>query len=308
MPLIFVSQYEINDQANLIVPDRYNAEGGSIAVAVAVTLLDREVNQTVWAPNKPWFYPIHYGDDMANYQKGIVYAISRWSIEMLDFLGRERSSGATDVDLDKAAGALKYNPETWIYDIKDSLLPRTSSDQMYNTAIKALLRYNERVSKGTAPYRRDAADNLIQAIDRVRKDLGAEGSTIELLIMEPENFSREDLQRLTPSQSKLLSSNRGHFDNNIDDVFYSVKGRMYAYYHLLNALGQDFQKVIKDKGADNLWASMLITMRSGSGLYSLSLSNGKLMSWVVPNHAAEIGFFLLRVDKQLKEISNVLEK
>jgi len=306
-PAVFVWQYKINDDLVLPIESKFDISGGSRAVATASALLDIEINKTTWAPNKPWFFPIHYGDDMTNYQKGIVFAVSRWSIEMVDQLGRQRGSGSSDPDLEKASGALKYNPETWLYDISDSMLPRTSADQMYNVAIEALTRYNKRLANKSAVYDL-RADNIIQALNRIRKDLGDRGSMLEVLILEPNDFSEEEIQNLTSEQLEVLNVNGGHFDTSVDDVFYAVKGRMYAYFHLLAALGQDAHIMLKEKNVNELWKAMLLTMRSGAGMYSISLSNGAPMSLLIPNHAAQIGFFVLRVDKQMKEIIDVLAK
>jgi len=306
-PTMFISQYEINDNPHLQINPQFVIDGGSKVVSQVVTLLDREINNTIWAPNKPFFYPISWGDDMQMYQEGIAYAVSRWAVEMNDYLGRGRSSTASDGDLEKASGALKYDPRTWVYDIGDSILPRTSSEGMYNNAITALMNYNKRLAEGNAVYDL-RADNIINFIDRVRKDLGGQGASLELSILSKDNLTQDELNSLTPEMRELVHSNGGHFDYAADNLFFSTKGRMYGYYIILQALGEDAKKELEARNAYTLWLRMLTSLRSGAELYNLSISNGETMSWIVPNHLAQIGFYLQRADKQLLELENVLSK
>ena len=83
-------------------PTAYDS-GGSKAVATAAALVEREIER--WAPNKPFWHPAAALDNMPNYQLGLMYAVSRFAIEMGDQLGRTRGSSAIDKDLDRAAGS-----------------------------------------------------------------------------------------------------------------------------------------------------------------------------------------------------------
>lgn len=306
-PAAFIWQYEINDDPYIEVSQEYVVDGGSHVVSAVNSLLDREVNNTVWAPNKPFFFPISWGDDMSFYQEGIAYAISRWAVEMNDYLGRGRSSTASDSDLETASGALKYNPRTWVYDISDGLLPRTSSAGMYNNAIDALHRYNQRLAAGKAVYDL-RADNLINVLDRIRKDLGGQGASIELTVLNPDSLTQDEINSLTPEMLERLGHNDGHWDFEADDIFYTTKGRMYGYYVILRALGEDARPILEERNAVELWNRMLTSLRTGAELYSISISNGDLDDWVSPNHLTTIGFMLERSTRQMKELESVLAR
>ncbi len=65
---------------------------------------DVEHESDRWAPNKPFWHPASALSYMPNFQTGMMYAISRFAVEMGDQLGRTRGSSAIDPDLDKAAG------------------------------------------------------------------------------------------------------------------------------------------------------------------------------------------------------------
>ncbi|GHD41244.1 hypothetical protein GCM10017083_05430 [Thalassobaculum fulvum] len=258
--------------------------GASRAVAAAAALIDREVNQHFWVANDPFFYPSSWLDNTPNYQQGIVYALSRFAIEMTDQIGRTRGSSEADRDLDKAAGLLKYPGDVWIYNISTSLLPTASSEAQYRSARRALLAYNDRLAAGDAVFER-RADNLLATIDRIAADLGSASATID--------------QHLAQPRPLLV-------DTRVDDVFYGVKGRLYGYFILLREMGDDFEPVLKEKQLDQVWAQMLDSLRQAAVLDPLVVMNGDPDGSLLPNHLAVQGFYLLRARTQLREIGSVL--
>lgn len=268
-------------------PDFRPAEiqpGASRAVAAAAGLIDREVNQHHWVANDPFFYPSVWLDNTPNYQQGIVYALSRFAIEMTDQIGRTRGSSEADADLDRAAGLLKYPGNVWIYDISTSLLPTASSESQYRSARRALLAYNDRLTAGQAVFER-RADNLLATIDRIASDLGSASATID--------------QHLAQTRDAWV-------DTRVDDVFYGVKGRLYGYYILLREIGDDFEPVLKEKQLGQVWAQMLDSLRQAAVLNPLVVVNGSPDGLYFPSHLAVQGFYLLRARTQLREIGSIL--
>ena len=100
--------HQINDDLDFQSPPNQQVSGGSYAVGMVTALVNREVTETNWVPNNPFPFPSYFLDNMPNFQLGLMYALSRFGIEMTDSLGRTRGSSAADPDLDKAAGLLKY--------------------------------------------------------------------------------------------------------------------------------------------------------------------------------------------------------
>ena len=226
--------------------------GGSQAVAVTEMLIRREVDNYFWVANDPFFFPSALLDNTPNYQQGIMYALSRFTIEMSDQIGRTRGSSEVDPDLDKAAGLLKYPGTVWIFDLSTSLMPTASSESQYRAAARALASYNERLAAGEAIFER-RADNLLGTLDRIAADLGSASATID--------------QHLAGTHATLI-------DTQVDDIFYRVKGRLYAYYRLLDMLGRDFEPVLSDKQVDSSWTQMLDSMRQASALDPIVVMNG----------------------------------
>jgi hypothetical protein len=256
----------------------------SKSVAVAVQLIDREINQHEWTANDPFFRPGAWLERMPAFQKGIISAVSRFAIEMGDQIGRTRGSSQIDADLDKAAGMLKYPPDVWVYNFSVSIFPTASSERQYLGAMKALQRYNTRLARGEAVFER-RADNLQATLDRIALDLGAASAGLANSVTDP----------------SLL-------DTNADVLFYDVKGRMYAYYLLLEGLKLDYHDIIVEKQLSQAWDEMEKSLAEGANLNVFFVLNNKPDSQLLPNHLSAMGFYLLRSRTQLKEITNILLK
>ena len=268
---------EFQPSADLVV------DGGSKAVATAAALVAREADR--WAPNKPVLHPAAGLDNMPNYQLGILYAASRFAIEMGDALGRTRGSSAIDPDLDRAAGLLKYDGTIWYWG-SGNLVPTATADSQYMQGVEALQTYNRRLGTGDATYDR-RADNLIAFLDRVAADLGSASAALD---------------------ERALQSNAGFFDFRADDVFYNIKGRLYGYALILRDVGADFGSVIAEKQVHPIWEQMMASLRTAAAMDPLIVANGKQDGLFVPSHLASQGFYLLRARTQLREITDTLSK
>jgi len=261
----------------------YAFEGGSKAVATAAALVAREADH--WAPNKPWLHPAAGLDNMPNYQLGILYASSRFAIELGDALGRTRGSSAIDPDLDRAAGLLKYDGTIWYWG-SSNFVPTATADSQYLQGVEALRNFNRRLASGDATYDR-RADNLIAFLDRVSSDLGSASAALD---------------------ERALQSNAGYFDFLADDVFYNIKGRLYGYALILRDVGSDFGLVIAEKQASAIWEQMMASLRTAAEMDPLIVANGKQDGLFVPSHLSAQGFYLLRARTQLKEVADALTK
>lgn len=262
------------------------AAGASRAVATTAALIDREVNVNRWTANDPFFFPAAALDNMPNYQKGIIAALSRFAIELSDQIGRTRGSSEIDPDLDKAAGLLKYSGAIWIFDLSTSWAPTASSEAQYRAAMRSLTAYNERLARGEATFER-RADNLLTTLDRIATDIGSSSAALDRHIRERAG---------------------GFVDTQADDLFYSVKGRLYAYYLILRDLGDDFAKVLGERDVGPSWAQMLASFRAAAELDPWVVVNGAPDGQIMPSHLAAQGFYLLRARTQLREITNILLK
>jgi hypothetical protein len=282
-PVGMMIVHKVDDQIPLDVDVQ---TGQSQSVAIAARLIQRETDIHPWVANDPWFLPGAALDNMPNFQQGIVYALSRFAIEMSDQIGRTRGSSEVDSDLDKAAGLLKYAGDVWVWDFSVSLAPTAPSDSQYRAARRSLLSYNDRLARGEATFEA-RADNLQTTLERIAADLGSGSAVIDTYILE--------------NSGSII-------DFHADDIYYRNKGRLYAYYLLLDALRADFKNVIVEKDVSKAWEQMLQSLKIAASAQPLIVINGDPDSFWRPSHLTSQGFYLLRARTQLKEVANILLK
>lgn len=283
-PISMLVVHSIDDDPDFVPPPALDVAGGSRAVAMAAALVDREVNETGWVANAPFPFPSHFLDNMPNFQLGVVYAVSRFAVLMSDQLGRTRGTSQVDPDLDKAAGAFKYDGTRWFWRPSVSLLPTASAESEYRAGVRSLTAYNRRLAAGQAVYDR-RADNLVALLESVAADLGSASAAIA---------------------ERIGASGTFWFDTEADDLFYANKGRLYAYYMILREVGHDFAGVLAERRAEAVWKQMLDSLRAGAELHPLIVSNAAADSVILPNHLTTQGFYLLRSRTQIREVASVL--
>jgi hypothetical protein len=281
-PVGMMLNNHVDDDLNLQPAAAYDVPGGSKAIAVVATLVARDADS--WLPNAPFWHPAAALDNAPNFQLGTISAVSRFTLEAGDYLGRVRGSSAIDQNLDKAVGLLKYDGRTWYWG-QGNIIPMAKAESQYRDAVEYLDRYNRDVAAGKSTYDK-RADNLIAFLDRAAADLGSASAELDA----------------------RAQAGGGYFDLQADDVFYNAKGRLYGYYVILAALGEDFAMVIKDKQAGEIWANMLTSLRTGAGMNPLIIVNGDPDSMTMPSHLRAIGFPLLRARIQMRELADVLQK
>jgi hypothetical protein len=280
-PVGMIIVHKINDDPNFTAGQVQ--PGQSRAVALAAALIQREVGDTYWPANDPFFMPGAALDNMPNFQRGIQQALARFAIEMVDQIGRARGSASADPDLSEARSLLNYSPDKWYF---DSATLAANSESQYLKAMVRLQAYNGRLAAGTASFE-PRADNLIATMDRIGKDLGGASDKVD-------------------QQIDLHAGD--WYDLQADNVFYLNKGLLYANALLLRELGADFKNVLDERGATTIWERMVGSMLEGASLQPLVVINGEPNAMVEPNHLAAQGFYLLRARTQLEEMTDILQK
>ncbi|CAN5908138.1 DUF2333 family protein [soil metagenome] len=260
--------------------------GESRTVALAAQLVTREVDVHTWTPMMPFFVPAGYLDNMPNFQRGIMAALGRFSTELMDQVGRTRGSSQVDRDLEQARGFLNEQPNIWLWQPSVSLMPSTTSAQKYRAGRERLQAYNRRLASGQAVFER-RADNLQALLDRIANDEGSDSAVIDQHIIEKAG----DL-----------------FDIRADDIFYFNKGRLYANFLILRELGVDFENVIRERNLTTAWNGTVETFRLAAALSPWIVWNGYPDGFLIPNHLAAQGFYLLRARVQLRELTAILLK
>ncbi len=119
--------------------------GRSQLVDMEIYLIRFEVDDNAFIPSliqhKLGFFGIPWDDTpffdrKSMFQKGVLKAVRRASIELVDTLGRVRGTSSADPDLEVARGLLQYDMETWRINPFDARRPflATPSDAVYRKA------------------------------------------------------------------------------------------------------------------------------------------------------------------------------
>lgn len=257
--------------------------GGSHAVNMAEALILREVVTGRWAPNDPPFFPTAMHDNMANFQRGMIRAIGRFTLQLENQVGRLRGSSAIDEDLKRAAGLLQFPPDVWLFDFNQSLLPVQPAEAQYEAAARALRSYNLRIAAGTAIFEA-RADALALTVEQMASELSARAALIDSHV----------------SAGYFVLNTRS------DDIFYANKGMAYASYLLLRELGTDFERVIQSQGLAKVWDQALDSLRHAAEQRPRIVLNGAGVNSLLANHLHIQGFYLKRAILQLDEVARVI--
>ncbi len=294
-------------QSTVPAGDQVSVEGGdtttrtcgrSYIVDVTADLIEFNVDENLWMSSNPLykaglFWALEWDqtwfmDNKAAFQRGVHQAASRTAIELADALGRVRGTSQIDPDLKVAKGNVQFDQYTWYFNIFDEqpFGPTTPTPTYFRSAMQSLRKYNERLEGCSATF--DArADNLLQFLDRIAKDIGSMSAQIK---------------------ERSEKYNSGWFDTRADDIFMYAKGELYAYYGILQASRADFSQVVSSRELDDIWDRMEDHVRRAIELDPFIIANGREDGWLMPTHLTTIGFYILRARSNLVEIRSVLDR
>jgi len=248
-------------------------------------LIRREVNDKIWTPNLPFFYPSYFLDNMPEFQLGIMDAISNISQTLSE---RWEPNVATKDEqlLTKANKLLHYPPTIWMFSTENKLMPAPSSHSQYRKARKLLIKYNQSLSDGSIIIYKTPQD-----LTAILKNISI---NLHKIATKLENHIREE----SPS----------YIDNKADNLLYRAKGFAYSNYMLLKALGIDYKNILVDSDIYVDWTRMQKALENAAQLNPLIVRNGEINSVFSPNHLTTEGFYLLKARSLMQKISYRLEQ
>lgn len=244
----------------------------SHGVAVTAALITRELEVNHWHANDPFFMPGAWLRDMPAFQLGLVGGLARIVGALDAEKGVSAGPNGVDVNLNHAAGLLKYPGTVWKFDTRKSWLPTASAEKQYRNAQRSLDLYNDSVAIGASPFQ--ASPEALAAV-------------VEALI--------RDLDEVTDSIDHHLAERRPVLlDFTVDGVFYANKGRLYAYSIVLRELGRDFDKVLTERRQSAAWMRLVEQLAAGAHLRPWLVWSAAPDSSFLPNHLAAQGYDTLR--------------
>lgn len=303
-----------DEQANTNGAANTRTCGRSQIVDIQSHLIDFLVNQNTWVPSMPQyklgFFAVMswevtpFFDNKASLQSGVLRALRRTAVELVDILGRTRGTSEVDKGLQAARGLLQYDEQTWWinpFDAERPLGPVQPSPMIYRRAISLYDKYNQRLDKCDALF--DArADNLQQFLDRIANDIG---STADALA------KRSQAVRYDATKNEFVDgegNNRGWFDTRADNFFMAASGQMYAYHGLIQGARLDFSDVITKRDLTDVWNRMEQHIAEAAALSPMIVSNGREDGLFMPAHLSVMAAKILRARANMTELRDILKR
>ena len=260
-------------------------KGNSHTVAAFEYLINREINEHLWTPNLPFFFPSYFLRNMPNFQLGIFSSLSSFS-QIFSSRIDPSTIQAIQGDLSKASELLQYPGTVWMFSSENRLIPAPSSTSKYRESLRLLRQFNSGLNRNIETFHPNENDFQI-FLRRVSYDLSK---------------TSRDL-------SEHIRENSGNwFDFRASNVFFYHKGKLYAYFIILSALGEDYQDIIVGNNLYESWTYLLKALEQGSSLSPWIIRNGSLNSVNAPNHLLYQAFYALNAQNTILKILATLEK
>lgn len=244
-------------------------------------LINQEVNEKIWTPNLPFFFPASILDNMPNYQLGIIDGISKFTNAFEKRIDSKIQDKENSSQLYKATVLLRYPGTIWMFSPHNKIKPVPSASSQYRKARRYLTKYNQNLISGKSVFYKNPQDLAF--------------------ILQKSSLS------LAQSRSQLAASIRENssnaFDFKADDVFFYNQGKVYAYYLLFKALGYDYKSIIVDYNLYQNWISLVKALEKACKIQPAIIRNSELSSSFAPNHLAYLNFYILKVQSLLEKIA-----
>lgn len=253
-------------------------EEQSQGVEMMSFLLNREINEHLWVPNLPYFFPASCLDNMPNFQMGILQAL----VVVAEVLPQQVSfleGGDYAVNIAKL---LDYPADVWILANDENFRIAPSSTRKYRKALKLLRRLNEDLGSGKAVLDRDITSvaSIVESVDKVLK------------------------KSLKKIDDEVREGENGWFDTKVDDVFYFSVGQVYACALILEKFGQDYKKVLADNDIYQEWTTLIRTLQKAASISPKIVVNGELDDALKANHPVYMGYYIAKARNILGEIND----
>ena len=257
--------------------------GKSVTLEATSFLIDREVNQHIWTPNLPLFFPSYFLDNMPAFQTGIIKAtavLTKPIVAQINCI-EDKKEGKY---LQEASELLLYPTDVWLFAHNNKLKIAPSSSTQYRKARKKIMDFNKAFKVNTCIWDKTPA-NLAAILSKIEKDLIKSAISIETQVNE-------------------MSS--GFIDMNADNLFYKNQGKVYAYAILLKALGQDYKQVLIDKNLYQDWTKLIKSLEDAVEISPKVVINNSLDSGFSANHLIVLGYYIVKAENILIKLNSSL--
>ena len=276
-PLGGLLNEKIDRGENLNLPA---GESYSRSLQAITFLINREVNDNIWTPNLPLFFPSYFLDNMPNFQTGLMSSLATSS----SLLTTQINCPVEDKDIPQPAGAAKllaYPGNVWLFAADNKLKIAPSSSSQYRKARKMWRQIDNALAANKCFWpKNDSA--LAELVSGVAADLGKTAQSLE--------------QQSFEGASDWV-------DYQADDVFYHAAGKTYGYWQFLSALAQDYKEILVAKNLYAEWTQATNALANANAVQPLWVRNGAPGSDFLPNHLITLAYYLQKCENILIKIS-----
>ena len=249
-------------------------------------LINQEVNENIWTPNLPFFFPASILDNMPNYQLGMINGISKFTSSFEKRIDKNFPNKENNSDLYKASTMLRYPGTIWMFDPNNKIKPVPSASSKYRKARRRINKYNQALALEQINFDKNI-DDLIYILKSSNKNLS---------------------QTTNQLSAHIRENNSSFIDFKADDVFYYNQGKIYAYYMLLKNLGLDYQDIIVQNNLYQQWISLNKSLQNACLVQPKIIRNANLNSSISPNHLMYLKSYTLKAQNIIQKLINSLEQ
>ncbi|MFV0625806.1 MAG: DUF2333 family protein [Alphaproteobacteria bacterium] len=236
-------------------------------------IINREVNEKLWTPNLPFFFPSYFLDNMPNFQLGMFDALKDVSQSFGKNFGNNEK-------MKEISENLAYPGTIWMFSPENKLKPVSSANSKYRAARKELNKFNQDLLDGKETFYRRPND-LVYILARTRVNI---------------NKTIKDLEEY------IIEESDAWYNSKSDDKFFYNQGKLYGYYLLLNAIGQDYKDLIVNSNQYENWTKIIKALENASQIDPTFVRNARLNSSFAPNHLAYLSFYALKAESNIQNI------
>ena len=268
--------HKIDDDPDFTTEPGSVLEGESLAVSLAIGLLDREVNDNGWVANSPFYLPSALLHNMASFQTGIVETIERFSATLGHVLA---DRGIRSVDLDVTASRLSKRPDIWSWNPTEPWGYLGTSEREYREALLDLQGYNVGLTDNTSQFPKDAA-------------------ALAILLAR---FSRQ-LQEAAHALEQEADYRAVLLSRRVGDAFYRARGISYCQMILLRGLLSDYAAIVRERSIGDDWARAESALLRAATYSPLFVVNGDPDGVLLPSHPLTETFYLADAQRALDSL------
>jgi len=270
---------------NIDIEIKNNTSNQSQTIEMISYIINREVNEQLWTPSLPFFFPASILDNMPNFQLGIINGVSKFTTALEKRIDAKIQDKENNSKLYKATSLLRYPGTIWMFDPHNKIKPVPSASNQYRKARRLLIKYNQSLITGQNTFYKNPAD------------------LVYILKKSNLNFT-ESSNQLSAS---IRENSQSFIDLKADDIFYYNQGKIYAYLLLFKALGHDYKNEIVKYGQYQNWTTMIKALEEASQINPILVRNGELNSITSPNHLAYLNAYILKAQNTINKIINKLQ-